>query len=112
MLSIDAIGNGKPITVSLYTSSHLFISDLLTTLLTSLSLESCIPIFHHQTIDVFRWLGMKRPEDFAAIGVDSPGACQTLALFTRALGRHLNGLPPSFDQLQKQVDMDERVRGN
>ncbi|SAL99513.1 hypothetical protein [Absidia glauca] len=75
-----------------------------------LSLESCIPIFHHQTIDVFRWLGMKRPEDFAAIGVDSPGACQTLALFTRALGRHLNGLPPSFDQLQKQVDMDERVR--
>ncbi|KAI8079895.1 uncharacterized protein BX664DRAFT_317788 [Halteromyces radiatus] len=79
---------------------------LLNVLLTSLSLELCIPIFISRNIDVFRWLAMKHTEDFANIGVESSDACRRLALFTQALHRHLNGLP-LFTSLDYEEDSDD-----
>lgn len=85
--------------------------DLLSTLLSSLALESCLPVFLDQDMDVFRWLGMKHPDDFISIGIESMEACQILALFTRALQRHLNGLPPLLVEWDDDDDIDEDGNG-
>lgn len=85
--------------------------DLLSTLLASLAVESCLPIFLSHDMDVFRWLGMKHPDDFMGMGIESMETCQILALFTRALQRHLNGLPPLLVEWDDDDDIDEDGNG-